>query len=318
MIQRMPEIKHAVLTRRDFVARIIGVLWIGGGDGGALAGTGHSRRARPGTGATAPEIRVAMRSRSLAPGEIVVLTMTVPGPADRVRLEAFNEEIAAFRTGARTWRAIIGIDLDVLPGLHTVGIDADDHWKASRELLVKPHDFPTRMLSVDDAFVNPPPEQQARIEEEAARLTAVWSASAPERLWAGPFVRPVPHRANSRFGSRSIFNGEPRNPHGGADFLSPRGTRVRAPNAGHVALAGPLYFSGNTVIIDHGLGLFSTLAHLSAIARAEGDLVAAGTIVGRVGATGRVTGPHLHWAVRANGARVDPLALLSLLGRGNR
>ena len=127
-------------------------------------------------------------------------------------------------------------------------------------------------------------------------------------------MRPVPHDANSAFGTRSIFNGKPRNAHGGADFLSPGGTPVHAPNAGRVAIARSLYFSGNTVVIDHGLGLFSTLAHLSVIEVLEGDPVSAGQVVGLVGATGRVTGAHLHWAVRASGARVDPLSLLALLG----
>ena len=153
------------------------------------------------------------------------------------------------------------------------------------------------------------------LEHDTERLNAVWQSSAAERLWTAPFVRPVPQPANSRFGTRSIFNGEARNPHGGADFPSPRGTTVRAPNAGRIALAESLYFSGNTVIVDHGLGLFSLLAHLSTMAVHEGDRVAAGQIIGRVGATGRVTGPHLHWAVRANGARVDPMALIALLGR---
>jgi murein DD-endopeptidase MepM/ murein hydrolase activator NlpD len=124
----------------------------------------------------------------------------------------------------------------------------------------------------------------------------------------------VPQPANSRFGTRSIFNGKPRNAHGGADFLSPAGTPIHAPNAGRVVIARDLYFSGNTVVIDHGLGLFSMLAHLSAIDVREGQMVGADQILGRVGATGRVTGPHLHWAVRANGARVDPLSLLALLG----
>ena len=124
----------------------------------------------------------------------------------------------------------------------------------------------------------------------------------------------MPQAANSRFGTRSIYNGSARSAHGGADFLSPSGTPVQAPNAGRVAIARDLYFTGNTVVIDHGLGLFSMLAHLSAIDAREGDSVSAGQVVGRVGATGRVTGPHLHWAVRAAGARVDPLAVLALLG----
>ena len=103
--------------------------------------------------------------------------------------------------------------------------------------------------------------------------------------------------------------------HAAPDFLSPSGTPIHAPNAGRVAVARNLYFSGNTVVIDHGLGLFSLLAHMSAMDVREGDRVSAGQIVGRVGATGRVTGPHLHWAVRASGARVDPVGVLALLGK---
>jgi murein DD-endopeptidase MepM/ murein hydrolase activator NlpD len=261
------------------------------------------------------QIRIVARSRSVAPGEVVVLTMTLPRAADRLRVHAFDRDIAAFRTGTRTWRAIVGIDLDVAPGVHAVEIDAGAGLHAAPDLDVKPRQYPTRRLTVDESFVNPPPSVLARIEQDTARLNAIWQASAAERLWTAPFVRPVPQHANSRFGTRSVFNGEPRNPHGGADFLSPHGTPVRAPNAGQVVLADDLYFSGNTVVIDHGLGLFSLLAHLSSMAVHEGDRISAGTIVGRVGATGRVTGPHLHWAVRANDARVDPLAILALLGQ---
>jgi murein DD-endopeptidase MepM/ murein hydrolase activator NlpD len=155
---------------------------------------------------------------------------------------------------------------------------------------------------------------QARIEREAADLQRIWRSPTGERAWTAPFVRPVPGASVSRFGTRSVFNGQPRSPHGGADFLSPSGTPIHAPNAGRVVLARDLYFSGNTVVIDHGLGLFSLLAHLSTIAAHEGDTVTAGQVVGLVGATGRVTGPHLHWAVRAADARVDPLSVLALLG----
>jgi murein DD-endopeptidase MepM/ murein hydrolase activator NlpD len=107
----------------------------------------------------------------------------------------------------------------------------------------------------------------------------------------------------------------PRSPHGGADFPSASGTPIVAPNGGRVVLAKNLYFTGNTVVLDHGLGLLSLLAHMSAIDVKEGDVVTAGKVVGKVGATGRVTGPHLHWAVRLGGARIDPVAVLTLLGR---
>ena len=262
-------------------------------------------------------IQISERSRSLQPGEIVVLSITVPETSDKVRVRAFDRDVAVYPDGDRAWRALVGIDLDVKPGTYPVTVTAAGAppARATYDLVVKPRLFRTRRLTVNEAFVTPPPSEQERIDRDAALLAGVWSTPAGERLWTAPFVRPVPQEANSAFGTRSIFNGKPRNAHGGADFLSPAGTPIQAPNAGRVAVARDLYFSGNTVIIDHGLGLFSMLAHLSAIDVHEGDRVTTGQILGRVGATGRVTGPHLHWAVRASSARVDPLSLLALLGK---
>jgi murein DD-endopeptidase MepM/ murein hydrolase activator NlpD len=268
--------------------------------------------------ALAPEaIQIAERSRSQQPGELVVLSMTLPDSATRVRVRAFDRDIAAYRDGGRAWRALVGIDLDVKPGTYPVTVDTGEgaaRAHATYNLRVAPRVFRTRRLTVNEAFVTPPESEEARIAREAKLLADTWASTVTERLWSEPFVRPVPQEANSAFGTRSVFNGKPRNAHGGADFLSPGGTPIRAPNAGRVAVARNLYFSGNTVIVDHGLGLFSMLAHMSAIDVQEGDRVTAGQLLGKVGATGRVTGPHLHWAVRASGARVDPLSLLALLG----
>ena len=264
------------------------------------------------TFAPAP-IQITARSRSLQPGELVVLAIELPEAAERVLVRAFDHDVVAYRDGDRVWRALIGIDLDVKPGTYPVTVEAAAA-RAAYQLHVVPRVFRTRRLTVNEAFVTPPPAEQGRIDREAALLAGVWNAPPAERLWADRFVRPVPQEANSAFGTRSIFNGKPRNAHGGADFLSPGGTPIHAPNAGRIAVARNLYFSGNTVIIDHGLGLFSMLAHMSAIDVHEGDEVTAGQILGKVGATGRVTGPHLHWAVRAGGARIDPLSLLALLG----
>jgi murein DD-endopeptidase MepM/ murein hydrolase activator NlpD len=267
--------------------------------------------------AAAGDIHVTTAARSMRPGEIVLFTITVPERTDAVRLRVFAREIAAYEVGGGVWNAIVGIDLDVVPGAYAVAIEAHGPVHTAtlaHELHVGARAFPTRQLKVDEAFVNPPAAELARIDRDAAELAAVWRAPAAERLWSGPFVRPVPGPANSRFGTRSIFNGHARNPHSGGDFLSPAGTPVHAPNSGRVVVARNLYFSGNTVVIDHGLGLFSLLAHLAAIEVGTGDRLASGQIVGTVGATGRVTGPHLHWAVRASGARVDPLSLLALMG----
>jgi murein DD-endopeptidase MepM/ murein hydrolase activator NlpD len=263
-------------------------------------------------------IEITARSRAIQPGEIVVLSIVAPEAAAALRVRAFDRDVAAYHDGDGGWRALVGIDLDVKPGTYQVTVDAGAGAGAAHatyDLLVRPRVFRTRRLTVNEAFVTPPPSEQERIAREAALLAAVWRAPAAERLWAGTFVRPVPQEANSAFGTRSIFNGKPRNAHGGADFLSPAGTPIQAPNGGRIAVARLLYFSGNTVIIDHGLGLFSMLAHMSVIDVHEGDRVTTGQLIGRVGATGRVTGPHLHWAVRASGARVDPLSLLALLGK---
>ena len=265
----------------------------------------------------ADEIEISVKARSLQPGELVVLTAATLDPVKIVRVRAFDRDIPAFQLDSRTWQALVGIDLDVRPGRYSVAIDAGTDTRslhATTVLVVQPRKFSTRQLQVDDAFVNPPRELTQRIEQEAKTLAALWVRPPSVRLSDGPFVQPVPGAATGRFGARSIFNGQPRAPHTGDDFPNAEGTRVVAPNGGRVVLARELYFAGNTVVMDHGAGLFSLLEHLSVIDVREGAAVRAGEQIGLVGATGRVTGPHLHWGVRVNGARVDPLSLLASLG----
>jgi murein DD-endopeptidase MepM/ murein hydrolase activator NlpD len=267
-------------------------------------------------GYAAPVV-ISTSYRSLRPGELVVLTIKVEGAASGVRVRAFRRDIPTFKADDGWWRALVGIDLDQRPGRYLVEVEADVGGavlRQSRSLTVTPRKFPTRTLRVAPSFVNPPPADLARIRQDQAFLRDVYAAPAPQRLWSAPFVRPVPGEANSSFGTRSVFNGEPRSPHGGTDFLSPTGTPIKAPNAGRVVCARDLYFTGNTVILDHGLGMFSMLAHLSRLDVKEGETVRDAQIIGLVGATGRVTGPHLHWALSISGARVDPLSALALLG----
>ena len=268
-------------------------------------------------GTEAGSLTITTRSRAVAPGEIVIVTIASTTPIATPKVRAFEQDLTPFAENDRTWRVLVGIDIETKPGKHLVTIDAGGE-RRTHPLLVAPKKFPTRRLTVDQAFVDPPESVTQRIADESKLVASLWSASLPERLWTDPFVRPVPHAANSAFGTRSIFNGQPRSPHGGADFLSPAGTPVRAPNAGRVVLVRNLYYSGNTVIVDHGLGVFSYFAHLSEMTVAEGESVTAGVVIGAVGATGRVTGPHLHWTVRVSNARVDPLALLALLGEPSK
>ena len=184
---------------------------------------------------------------------------------------------------------------------------------AEDTLTVTAKTFPTRRLTVDEKFVNPPQQVLARIQEESARVRAIFDTVTPRRYWSGSFSLPVPGPVISAFGKRSVYNGQPRSPHSGTDFQGATGTPIRAPNAGKVVLASALYYSGNTVILDHGLGLYSYFGHMSAFSVKEGDQVKPGEVLGKVGATGVVTGPHLHWSVRLAGTRVDPLSLIRVL-----
>ena len=265
----------------------------------------------------APLLGVTLNARAFQPGELIVVTIAAPPATRTVRVTALGEERDAVVVDSGAWQALVGVDLAERPGRSEIVVSArigSETFVVKEPLKVEHKAFPVRTLQVDPAFVNPPPSAAERIRDEAAFVQSVHARSAHERLWSAPFERPVPGPSNGRFGARSVFNGEARSPHSGADFSSEAGTPVKAPNAGKVVAARELFFTGNTVIIDHGAGVVSLLAHLSRIDVHEGDLAAPGEIIGAVGATGRVTGPHLHWAVRVGRARVDPLSLLSVLG----
>jgi murein DD-endopeptidase MepM/ murein hydrolase activator NlpD len=265
----------------------------------------------------APTLGIGVAARSIQPGELVVVTLTFNAEPTSVAVRVFDREMPTYKLRAGVWQALVGIDLERKPGTYAVAVDARVGASVVRgreALVVQPRTFATRRLRVDPDFVNPSGPILARIASDAAFIREVSGRSAQDRLWSAPFLRPVPDQANSRFGTRNIFNGERRRPHGGTDFLSAAGTPIHAPNAGLVVAARELFFTGNTLIIDHGLGVMSLLAHLSSMDVREGDTVSAGQIVGRVGSTGRVTGPHLHWALTVAGARVDPLSALTLIG----
>ena len=266
-------------------------------------------------GAAAPALSVTHRARFLRSGEVVLITINATSTVDAVHVRAFDRDWPVAAVSPRRWRALVGLDVEVRPGKYAVAVAATSPagpLRATHTLTVTARRFRTRTLSVDPAFVTPPESAAEQIAQDSRDLEAIY-VRATATPWFGSFTVPVPHAANSAFGSRSVFNGELRNIHAGADFGSPPGTPIKAPGDGEVALARDLYFSGHTVVIDHGLGLVSVLAHMSTIGVTAGARVRAGDVLGRVGATGRVTGPHLHWGVRLNGARVDPLSLLFVL-----
>jgi hypothetical protein len=262
-------------------------------------------------------VRAEIVSRASNPGEVLRLDIVATGAPSTVAIRGFDRVAPAVPLGGGRFFGLLGIDLDVPPGPHPITVTAragqDEH---VHELVVEVEEksFPTRQLRVAPRFVNPPPAASRRIARERAQLGTLFRTLTPKPLWQGPFRRPIESTVISGFGVRSVFNGEPRAPHGGADFPSSTGTPVATPGGGRVLLAAPLYFTGQTVVVDHGLGLISLFAHLSRIDVAVGDEVEAGEQLGLVGATGRVTGPHLHWTVRLNGARVDPMSVIAVLG----
>ena len=155
-------------------------------------------------------------------------------------------------------------------------------------------------------------ESLVRVKAEQAQVRTVLEAVSERRLWASDFLRPVEGPITGAFGRQRIINGQAKNPHNGEDIAAPLGAEVVAMNDGVVCLTADHFFSGKGVFVDHGLGLYSMYFHLSEVSVKDGEVVKRGQVIGKVGASGRATGPHLHWGVNMNGARVDPLSLIKL------
>ena len=211
--------------------------------------------------------------------------------------------------------ALVGIDVEAKPATVKLVLKATTAGGEQRRreipLKINAKAFHKESFNVPPSFDQMSPENLAEIRREQAAFAGAFANTAAERFWSLPFLRPVPQEASaSSFGSRRIINGVPRAPHSGTDLSAPAGTEVVATNHGKVALVGNYFFAGGSVIIDHGGGLYSMYFHLSEFKVEEGAMVRRGDVVALSGGTGRVTGPHLHWGVRLNNTRVDPLTLL--------
>ena len=223
------------------------------------------------------------------------------------------------KAGENQRKGLLAVDLEKAPGeyeLKVTGQTSGGEKIGCRAMVtVRKGQFATERLEVGKQFVEPSPEQIKRADEERQKLRDIFDRVTPERLWDGKFRIPLDGvTTGSNFGRRRILNGNPGSPHGGADLPGTSGTPVHATQRGRVALAEELFFSGNTVVVDHGLGIYTFYGHLSEIDVKAGDALETGTVLGKVGATGRVTGPHLHWGLTVERARVNPLLLVKLLG----
>jgi murein DD-endopeptidase MepM/ murein hydrolase activator NlpD len=252
--------------------------------------------------------QAAMPKESRVPGGIAVLE--VPGAADAVPRVVFgNHRAPVIRDGER-WIALVGIPLATQPGTHAAEVTVgQEKQKLSFNVGAKKYDE-QRLTITNDRQVNPNPDDSKRIAAESKRTEAALTRYTAEIEPTLPFVAPVPGKRSSSFGFRRFFNDQPRNPHSGMDISGATGTPVLAASNGVVSETGDFFFNGNTVIIDHGRGIATLYLHLSRIDVKPGDRVAAGDVVGLLGATGRVTGPHLHFGVAVNRAMVDPALFL--------
>jgi murein DD-endopeptidase MepM/ murein hydrolase activator NlpD len=213
--------------------------------------------------------------------------------------------------------ALVGFDLEVKPGVTpwrlVVLPSQGDPATLQGSIQVAPRRFKVQRLTLPPGLVDLDPATEQRALEEGARLRTLYRTITPERLWRGAFTRPISGAVpGTGFGARRVINGKPRMPHGGADYAAPTGTPVVAVNTGRVALVADFFFPGRLVAIDHGLGLYTLYFHLDSVAVGQGDAVERGQTIGTVGATGRATGPHLHFGAHVAGARIDPAALLTL------
>jgi len=204
-------------------------------------------------------------------------------------------------------------------GLATLQVQHADGRQETVSIAVTPRDWPTEHINgVPPKTVNPPPEVAARIRREQAQVVAARKRDDPRTDFTQTFIWPVQGRISGRFGRARVYNGQPGSPHSGLDIAAPNGTPVKAPASGIVILAHPdMYLSGGTLLIDHGFGISSNFIHLSRIDVQVGQRVEQGQVIAAVGATGRATGPHLHWGMNWFDVRLDPQLVMEQRGQGS-
>jgi len=247
-------------------------------------------------------------------GQAVRMAVPDQPGIESVRILWQDKSIPYTKVG-KEWITVIGVDLDVKAGDYPAKVQVTRNGEVQEDVVainVKAVKFPVEHLQVEEKYVELSPENTERALSEARELEDIHSSISPEVLWRQPFIVPIPGGVGSSFGKRRVFNGESRNPHAGADLKATTGTPIRSANRGRIVLAKNLFFTGNTVIVDHGAGVYTLYAHLSRMDVKVGETVERAKVIGLAGATGRVTGPHLHWGAKVQNTRVDPFSLINL------
>lgn len=267
---------------------------------------------------SAPPQRGADGRFSGKQGQVLVITVPNLRDATSVKGRFLGRTVTLFPSpspGEAGYIGLLGIDLQDEPGAHELTIDAqlgEQMRHFTYQVFVAKEKFAVEHLTLPKDKVDLDEKAAARWKAEQEQVRKALAEESAMRLWQAGFIEPVHGKRTGIFGSVRIMNGQARNPHNGEDIGAPLGTAVMASNDGVVRLTVDHIFSGRGVYLDHGLGLYSMYFHLSDVLVKEGDLIKAGQVIGKVGATGRATGPHLHWGMKANGARVNPYALLEL------
>jgi murein DD-endopeptidase MepM/ murein hydrolase activator NlpD len=259
---------------------------------------------------------VTWQPQALVNGAVCLFTVNLDGSPQRVTAKWLGRDLTFSRGSNGAWYSLAGVAYETKPGTYDLALEAvmrDGRVvRQVQRVTVQAARYKTSRLSVPQKYVTPDPETLKRIEAEKEIKNTAFAHTAPSSEWAGNFVAPVPMEVSETYGTSRTFNGKLASVHRGTDFRAPSGTPVHASNAGEVVLARELFYEGNCVVIDHGLGFMTMYMHLSKFDVKEGDKVEKGQVVALSGGTGRVTGPHLHMSVRWSGEYLDPAKLLAL------
>lgn len=256
---------------------------------------------------TAAQPEIILEPSSPGPGDIMVITLkSATGPIEGT----FNGNKLYFNPSKDSYKAIAAVDYFTEPGRYELAVSMNGSvLKQAVEVVKK--EYEVQRLTLPKHMVELSPKNEARVEREQKRMAAIWPHEN-SRSWTGDFINPLEGEIITPFGVKRIINNIPKSPHTGIDVAGEKGDKIRAPNDGVVTLVDKQFFAGNALVLDHGQGVYTMFFHLSKVLVKKGQKVKKGDVIALVGATGRATGPHLHWGVRIQGARVDPMELVHL------
>jgi murein DD-endopeptidase MepM/ murein hydrolase activator NlpD len=263
--------------------------------------------------ATTISYKVDLSDTTLSQGGVAALHLKGEASGQGLSASFTGGEVFALETEDGVW-GIVAVDLETKPGSYKLTLERGDS-KIQTTVEVVGRDYGTERLRLPPGMVELDVKTLERVKKEAELISTLWTGSYRKPLWSGSFIMPVEGKVTGYFGARRIFNGIPRSPHGGVDIAAPEGTPVKAANRGRVVFVGDFFFNGRFVVVDHGLGVFTVYTHLSVVQVESGLLLEKGTVVGEVGATGRATGPHLHFSVKVGNVRVSPTQLFEITER---